>query len=136
MLARRHKAYTQNPKGKQTLSRIKKDTTALVKKMMPDLLLTDENCAISLLDLEIGVFRDSPQNLGALYLARQEWPLSKALARLFWNVSEKLWEADKKQTARDLWRFIIEKAPSDAPETTFAKLRLDNTKHEYDKLWR
>jgi len=106
-----------------------------VKAQMPDLFRKDENCAVSVLELEFSVLKDAPMDLGRLYTARAEWPMIDELVVLFWNVAEALKEAKLHEDAMALYRVIAEKGPVNSPKVKFAKLRLDGQRTEFDKIW-
>ncbi len=106
-----------------------------VKAQMPDLFRKDENCAVSVLELEFAAFKDAPTELGQLYVARAEWPMIDELVVLFWNVAEALKDAKLNDQAMGLYRVIVEKGPANSPKVMFAKLRLDGQRTEFDKIW-
>jgi tetratricopeptide (TPR) repeat protein len=119
-----------------SLADLKTEISDTVKSKMPKLLAIDETCAVSMLALEFSSLEKDPGILAALYMGRQDWPISKTLVHFFWNASELALAAGKTESARELWRIIRDKGPADAPEVSFAKVRMDNTKHEYDSIWR
>lgn len=115
---------------------LKKDTLGIVDNLLPNLLVQDETCAISLLELEFVVLKASPSELGRRYLGRGDWRITKALATLFWEVAEQNSVNGQPTIAREIWSLIRDKAPSDAPEVAFAKVRLDPSQTEFEKIWR
>ena len=54
---------------------------------------------------------------------------------LYWMVSEHVLADGDERSAKKMWELIREKGPPDAPETLFAKARLDPTRTEVEKLW-
>jgi hypothetical protein len=80
--------------------------------------------------------RMQPQKLADRYLARRSWPMSKPITALFWEVNEVGTKNKTTQkSARDLLNHILEKAPKDAPEITFAKIRVDQLSTEYESFF-
>ena len=133
LLSRLESAPKRSPIPRSVLQ---KDLAGMIKARFPSLLETDETCAISLLNLEVRMAKGDPQGLAARYLSRQSWRMSRALASVFWDVSEQTLAAGNQETAKELWRIIRDKAPADAPEKDFAKVRADKSRTEYDQLWR
>ncbi len=107
----------------------------MVKTYLPDLFTKDESCGLSLLELENKIYSGQTQELANKYLTRKDWPLIGGFLHLYWMVAEHLNEAGDKDSATKLLKVIAEKGPTGAPETGFAKARLDPTKTEVEKLW-
>lgn len=107
----------------------------IMQQLFPNLLHNDEECAISYLQLELAAFESSPATLATIYLKRQNWKITKPLTSLFWQVAELNYNRGHTSNANALWKIIRDKAPADAPEIKFAKVRLDPTKTEFEGLW-
>jgi hypothetical protein len=118
------------------LADLRKETLAMVDKLLPGLLAIDETCGISFLELEFELLEETPAELGRRYLTRREWRLSRPLTTLFWEVAEKNSNRGQSSIAQEMWSIIRDKAPSDAPEVGFAKVRLDPSRTEYEQLWK
>jgi tetratricopeptide (TPR) repeat protein len=115
--------------------RIKALSTQL-ETHFPSILNTQEACGISFLDLEIHSYDTKIQELAFQYRQnRLNWPLSKALATIIWEVAERCAKKGLKSDAEELWRTIIEKAPQGTPERSFARIRLEKTRTELENLW-
>jgi hypothetical protein len=115
---------------------LRNDALTYVDQMLPKLLRDDDACAFSLLNLEALILRTDPQSLGAKYLARRDWPMTRTYTTLVFEVAELNYASGHHAAARELWNNIRDKAPKDAPELSFAKVRLDTSRTEYDGLWR
>jgi tetratricopeptide (TPR) repeat protein len=107
----------------------------MVSTYLPDLFTKDESCGLSLLELENKIYAGQTEELAKKYLDRKEWPLIGGFLHLYWMVAEHLNEAGDRSSAGKLLKVIAEKGPQGAPETGFAKARLDPTKTEVEKLW-
>lgn len=109
--------------------------TSSVDRELPKLLETDETCALSLLSYEIQALKSKSNTLHQRFDPRRSWPMSKPLVSLIFEVSEILADAKMNKEAQQYWRWIIEKAPKDAPEQKFAQIRLDQSKTEYSQMY-
>lgn len=114
---------------------IKAKVAGLSSKLLPNLLRTDELCAIGLLNFEVAVNKDTPKILVNRYLGRLEWPISNELAAIYWNIAETAQSIGMKQEAIVLWQTIQSRAPKSAPQVSFATSRLESRKTEFEKLW-
>jgi len=117
------------------MSKVSARLNLLVKSYLPDLFTKDESCGLSLLELESKILSNQTKEIANKYLARKDWPLIGGFLHLYWMVAEHLIEAGDKESADKLLKVIAEKGPVNAPETGFAKARLDPTRTEVEKLW-
>lgn len=108
---------------------------SLVDRRMPEVAEKDPVCSRSLLEIEFRALSEDPSRLAARYMTRDKWPLSADLLGLTWAVAEAANKAKRLDDARVLWKRIADKGPGDAPETRFAKARLDPRRTEYERLW-
>jgi hypothetical protein len=76
-----------------------------------------------------------PSALAARYVARQSWPLVGDFLHMFWTVAEHLNDDGDLRSAKLMWQVLRDKGPIGAPETQFAKARLDPTRTELEKMW-
>ncbi len=98
-------------------------------------LAGSSSCLSSLLDLEFRMLSDQSELLGRRWESRLDWPLTSEITTFFWRVSEKMMQDDLSDIGKKFLTHIIDKAPPDAPERDFAKLRLDNSQTHLEKLW-
>jgi tetratricopeptide (TPR) repeat protein len=117
------------------MSKVTARLNQIISSNLPDLFSKDESCGLSLLELENKILSGKTQELADKYLARKDWPLIGGFLHLYWMVAEHLNEAGDQNSANKLLKVIVEKGPSGAPETGFAKARLDPTRTEVEKLW-
>jgi hypothetical protein len=96
----------------------------------------DEACGVSMLSQEVEILKNESQKLSDRFLSRRPWPMTKPLTSLYWEVSEISARNNARKATEDLWRHIIDKAPKDAPEQSFAKIRIDQLGTEYDQLFK
>lgn len=117
---------------------LKEKLASVVKDHFPKLLAANESCASSILDLESKVFEKDVTTLAGFYLQRKEWlgaGPQGALLQLFWHVAETASATGHRETSRELYKIIQEKAPPESPESKFAKSRLDPKKTEFESMW-
>ncbi len=116
-------------------ARREQEVREFVTAQLPDMFRKDEKCAISIMELEFGLFEDRPVELARLYLQRDSWPLLEDIVALYWSVAESLKLNGKNEEAMAVFRIIAEKGPADSSKVRFAKLRLDKSKTEFEKIW-
>lgn len=121
--------------GGSLRQRAEKRVKTLVAQLMPELFRHDESCALSLLELEASRLRDQPQVLAKQYLARKDWPLVGGYLHLYWTISEHIYDDGDTAGAKAMWEVLRESGTPGSPEVGFAKVRLDPTKTELEKLW-
>jgi tetratricopeptide (TPR) repeat protein len=107
----------------------------IVSTYMPDLFKKDESCGSSLLELENRILGTRTKELASRYLQRQTWPMHGTFLHLYWMVAEHMHDSGDTESARSLWKVIADKGPPKAPETGFARARLDPTRTEFEKMW-
>jgi hypothetical protein len=54
---------------------------------------------------------------------------------MFWTIAEHLNDDGDPRSAKLMWQVLRDKGPIGAPETQFAKARLDPTRTELEKMW-
>ena len=108
---------------------------AVVAQLLPELFKHDESCALSLLELEAIRLRVKPEGLAKQYLARQNWPLVGGFLHLYWTMAEHVYDGGDPKGAREMWKVLRDKGTPGSPEVGFAKVRLDPTQTELEKLW-
>jgi tetratricopeptide (TPR) repeat protein len=107
-----------------------------IDRELPQLMEVDEACGVSMLSQEVEILKNESQKLSDRFLSRRPWPMTKPLTSLYWEVSEISARNNARKATEDLWRHIIDKAPKDAPEQSFAKIRIDQLGTEYDQLFK
>jgi hypothetical protein len=113
----------------------RQEVEAFVSKQLPEMFRKDEGCAISIMEFEYEVFKSRPLELAALYGERESWPMLEDIVSLFWSLAEQLKEIGEHEKARNIFQIIAEKGPQTSSKVRFAKLRLDKSKTEFEKLW-
>ncbi len=116
-------------------TRREREVREFVTAQLPDMFRKDEKCAISIMELEFGLFEDRPAELANLYRQRESWPMLEDIVALYWSVAESLKLKGQHDQATAIFRMIAEKGPADSSKVRFAKLRLDKTKTEFEKIW-
>ena len=84
---------------------------------LPELFKHDESCALSLLELEASRLADDPKALAVRYEKRKDWPLIGGFLHLYWMISERLYDAGEKASARQLWEVIRDKGQAGSPKS-------------------
>jgi tetratricopeptide (TPR) repeat protein len=125
-----HEAPNQKSKNEA-----KKEVLNFVRSQLANLMNKDKPCLISLLELEFDVLRHEPDSLAKTYAARKDWSISEELVGVFWSVAEHLAAERHKVASEEVFRQIAQTGPADNTKVKFAKLRLDKTKTEFEKIW-
>lgn len=107
------------------ISFVNKKVLNIIDQNITELLKTNESCAISLLDMELKILQQDPQELIKRYKLRLQWKLSPALASIFWIASQKLDNYDYKNEAKKICEFIVKSTSQDIAEHTLAKIYLN-----------
>jgi tetratricopeptide (TPR) repeat protein len=133
----------------KTHARVLARLSEMIDAKLPELFKADGSCALSMLELEQKIMRrkrpvdefgkplspSGPSALAARYVARQSWPLVGDFLHMFWTIAEHLNDDGDPRSAKLMWQVLRDKGPIGAPETQFAKARLDPTRTELEKMW-
>jgi hypothetical protein len=110
------------------------DLALVVRAHFPDLLGTDQLCAMGFLDIEHEV-SDTKALANSYLQARLSWPIAENLVNLIWVLAEDIQTAGDVTLARKLYQLVRQKAAPGSLNARLAAERLDKTRTEFDKLW-
>jgi hypothetical protein len=106
-----------------------------ISSNLMDMLRFETNCAYSLMEYELGLYKGRMKELASLYEKRTFVPLNTYTANVLWNVAEGCRQEGASSEARRIWQYLVDKGSQDLPEVRFAKARLDSRRTELENLW-
>lgn len=130
LLDRMQKMEEKNlPKGFQ------QSAMNFIDENLRDLLRFETNCAYSMMEFEIGLYRGKMSILADKYAARDYLSLNPTTAAIVWNVAEQSFESGSIEGAESLWKLLVAKGGATLPEVRYAQARLDKSRSELEDLW-
>lgn len=117
------------------ISEAKNESIVLIDRYLPLTLQFETNCGYSLLQFEVKILKDDPLLLAKRFISRDYLPVNRVTAQLYWELAESLDKKGDNQSAKRVWRYIVDKGDATIPEYRYAKKRLDTSKTEYENIW-
>ena len=112
-----------------------KEVQKIIADKFPDLIRSNESCALLYLALERSILQSSKMQHSERWLTRLNWPLTSDLASLVWEVSEVFESGGRTSSARKIWKYLSEKAPQNSFEKQMADFKLNPDETENERLW-
>ncbi len=110
-------------------------TETFIQQNLMDMLRFETNCAYSMMEYEVDLYKGRLSQLAKLYEKRTFVPLNSTTSNILWNIAEGCLKEGARENAQQLWKYLVEKGSQDLPEVRFAKARLDGRRTELEDLW-